>query len=337
MGRFDDYLHQAAEARAAHCENLLQGMKYVDLHTDALTKTEGVLQVTGEKLKAGGCLLECFAAFIEGEHNRFARALAYADDFDKMCTREGYNRVRSFADIQEDKINAMLTVEEGGAIEGSLEKLDALYARGVRMMTLLWNCPNEIGHPNFPDYEGLCLGHGDPRLRETARGLTLFGRECVARMHALGMIVDISHASDAVFYDVAEMSSGKGIPFVASHSGAAEICPWARNLTDRQIKELADCGGVVGLDFCADFLSEDQTPAGQRVAILAHAAHILKVGGEDVLALGSDFDGIPENAYMKDASHMPTLLDDFAAAFGERITEKIASGNALRVMKDALK
>ena len=93
---------------------------------------------------------------------------------------------------------------------------------------------------------------------------------------------------------------------------------------------------MIGLNFCADFIGEDRSLEGQRTALLAHARHVLKVGGEEVLALGSDFDGIPENPYMKNAAAMPELLADFSRTFGEYITEKIAYKNALRVLRAGL-
>lgn len=303
-------------------------MKYCDLHCDALTR-EGVAQVTGQSLSAGGCLLQCFAAFISPREGRFCRALELADAFDELCKREGFHAVRTLSELKEDEINALFTIEEGGAIEGSLEKLDALFARGARMMTLTWNYPNEIGYPNFPDYEGLRSGVGFAE-REGVRGLTKFGREAVERMNELGMIVDVSHGSDALFRDVADVSRS---PFVASHSGARSVFDCARNLTDEQIALLADRGGVVGLDFCADFTSSDQSAEGQRAALLAHARAIVNAGGEEVLALGSDFDGIPENPYLKDPSYVPLFLEDLEDAFGGA-AEKFARTNFLRVFGD---
>lgn len=329
----NDCLYQAPAAYGMHRTAILQGMKYIDLHCDALT-TEGVLQVTKENLRKGGCLLQCFAAFIHERDNRFERTLALAEKFDALCKREDFHPVRKGTDIKDGKLNAMFTVEEGGAIEGSLEKLEKLYERGVRMMTLVWNYPNEIGFPNFPDYEGLKSGRTSPYVREKERGLTSFGRQAVERMCEQKMLVDVSHGSDRLAEDVAAICKEKGMPFVASHSGAAEVCPWARNLEDKQIRLIADCGGVVGLDFCADFTSSDQTPEGQRAALLAHAEHILRTGGEDVLAIGSDFDGIPENPYLKNPAHLPSFFEELAKKFGERIAEKIASGNVLRVFRE---
>ena len=305
------------------------------MHGDALT-VEGAASVRGDTLRAGDCHLQFFAAFLREKEGRFAHALALCEKFDKLCRDENFNPVRKASDIRDGVVNALLTVEEGGAIEGSLNKLETLYERGVRLMTLIWNYPNEIGYPSFPDYEGLSGGNSSPYMREKERGLTCFGRETVERMVELGMIVDVSHGSDKLVSDVYEICRRKGT-FVASHSGAAAVCPWARNLEDGQIRMIADCGGVIGLDFCADFLSENISAEGQKEALLVHARHIMNVGGEDVLALGSDFDGIPENAYMKSPAHVPLLLKEFEKNFGGRIAEKIARKNALRVLKEVLK
>ncbi len=309
-------------------------MNYIDLHCDALTN-EGVLQVTRENLRRGGCFLQCFAAFVDvrkcSPAGRFARAVFLCEKFGEMCQREGYRMVRKFSDIREGSLNAMLTVEEGGAIEGSLEKLKELYRRGVRMMTLTWNFENEIGTPS-PTPPPIKLGEG--KLYATpnpcARGLTAFGRECVERMKELGMLIDVSHGSDRLVGDVKEIA--KDTPFVASHSNAREVFPHPRNLGDREIRLIAESGGVIGLNFFADFLSADQSAAGQREALLAHAEHILRVGGEDVLAIGSDFDGIPENPYLKNPADVPQLLEALQKKFGSRVAEKICRMNALRVI-----
>ncbi len=311
-------------------------MKYLDLHTDALTKVEGVFQVTRENLLRGGCFFQCFAAFVEDPRDAFAEASALAEKFDAMCKAEGYHPVRRRADIRGGAVNAMLTVEGGGAIAGSLEKLEALYRRGVRMMTLTWNFPNAIGWPNWIGTRGGSLGHGGRKIRQTAHGLTPFGHAVVEKMGELGMLVDVSHGSDRLFFDVAARSRETHIPFVASHAGADAVFAHARNLTDAELRALADAGGAVGLDFCAAFLSDDRSAAGQREALLAHARHIVDVGGEDVLAVGSDFDGIPENAYMKSAAEMPCFLEDLGEIFPPRVVEKIAYANALRVIGEVL-
>lgn len=306
-------------------------MKYCDLHCDALTR-EGERQITKENLRQGDCFLQCVAAFVSSRENRFSQALALCDKFDALCKEEGYHAVTSGSKLCPNAINALLTVEEGGAIEGDLKKLQTLYGRGVRMITLTWNYPNEIGYPNFPDYVGIKAGRVSLSRRETERGLTAFGFVAVEQMCSLGVLPDVSHGSDKLFFDTAQICRAAGKPFVASHSGANSVYDCARNLTNVQITTLADCGGVVGLDFCADFLSDDKSAEGQRAALLAHAGAIINAGGEEVLALGSDFDGIPENAYLKNPAYMPKFLDELSRKFGSSAAEKIASGNFLRIL-----
>ncbi len=289
-------------------------MNYIDLHCDALT-TEGVAVVCGESLKRGGCALQCFAAFVDGTKGEgYARATALCDQFDGMCDREGLTAVRGASDLAAGG-RAMLTVEGGEAVEGSLEKLHALFARGVRMMGLTWNRDNALGAAN-----------GSPG------GLTAFGRACVERMCGMKMLADVSHGSDGLVFDVAKICREKGAPFVASHAGAREVFPHPRNLTDGGIRAVAESGGVVGLYFVGKFLAETQSAEGQRAAIFAHARHIMKAGGEDVLALGSDFDGAAPNAYVASPADMPKLLFDLEKAFGARVAEKIAYKNALRTL-----
>ena len=309
-------MYQATAHCRLHRAAVLQGMKYIDLHCDALTN-EGVLQVTSENLRRGGCLLQCFAAFVDVRKipraGRFARAVSLCEKFAALCKREDYRVVRKFSEIEEGSLNAMLTVEEGGAIEGSLEKLEKLFSLGVRMMTLTWNYKNEIGAPNKEE-----------------DGLTPFGRECVERMKELGMLADVSHGSDRLVNDVAEIM--QNTPFVASHSNAREVFFHPRNLGDGEIRRIADSGGVIGLNFFDGFLSADKSAAGQKAALIAHAEHLIKVGGENVLALGSDFDGIPQNPYLKNPAFMPRFIGALQKKFGARTAEKICRTNALRVL-----
>lgn len=301
-------------------------MKYFDLHSDTLT-AEGEKQITEERLERGGCALQCFAAFVSARENGFRQAASLVDSFYAFCEKEKIKPVVSAGGMGAG-VNALLTVEEGGAIEGSLEKLAYLYGRGVRMMTLTWNYENEIGFPAFPDFERLLAGKRSFTEREEERGLKPFGFECVEKMNELGMIIDVSHGSDKLVKDVASSSKK---PFIASHSGARAALDCARNLTDEGIRLIAESGGVVGLYFCADFLSPDLSAEGQKEAILRHARAIVNAGGEDCLAFGSDFDGIPENPYLKNPSRMPDLLSLLEGEFGEEKTEKFAYKNFLRV------
>lgn len=300
-------------------------MKYCDMHCDALT-SKGVAQVSRELLLSGGCMLQCYAAFVK--EGGFARFCELADDFDARVRLENLNAVTSAAQLREGTINALLT-SEGGAFE-RVEELTLMYERGVRMAGLVWNTPTALGYPNFPDYEGSLLGRVPLTERDGEHGLSDKGFAAVEQMFALGILVDVSHASDKLFFEVASYRK----PFVASHSDAAGVYDCARNLTDEQLRMLADCGGVTGLNFCADFLSDDTSERGQRDAILEHVAHVIRVAGEDVLAIGSDFEGALQNNYLPDASHLPKLFCLIADRFGSRVAEKIAYANFLRIFSD---
>ena len=278
------------------------------------------------------------------------------------------------------RLSSLLTVEEGGVCKGEVEKLRELHKMGVRMITLTWNFDNEIGHPNFDDgLKGKMKGAMEAwraceegvaqqgqqhmaqqgQLRQAEReetrraaqaaydaymhtpnltgGLTEKGKELVAEMESLGIIPDVSHLSDAGFIDVLSVTKK---PFVASHSDARAVCPSVRNMTDDMIVKLSERGGVMGLNFCADFLEEK--PLGEKnpgtiAAVVRHAKHIVNVGGIDVLGLGSDFDGISTHGELPGAQSMGLLWDALHdAGFSEGELDKIFYGNVLRVYKDTL-
>jgi len=297
-----------------------------------------------KRMKQSGYLLQNFALFVDREacedpwDEVICQLALYEDELEKNADMIG--AVRCCGDISANenasRMSAMLTVEEGAVCKGELSKLRILYEKGVRMLTLTWNYSNELGHPNLQresgkvawgmhrelknsnlkgtDYpekqrEAQQMLSGYLNTPETRRGLTEKGREFVAEMETLGMIVDVSHLSDAGFYDVLACT---GKPFTASHSNARAICPCVRNLTNDMIRKLAGRGGVMGLNFCADFLT--QKPAGESNPgtirdIVAHARHITNVGGMECIGLGSDFDGIDTHKELPGADKMGLLWD----------------------------
>ena len=328
-------------------------MKVVDMHCDTISRlldqekgwtlADNDLHIRLDKMKAGDYLLQNFALFVYGGRGKdiYREAMRMADCFDAQI--ELYSdrivQVRSWEDIEKNagkgRILALLTIEEGGVFQGSLEKLRTFYDRGVRMVTLTWNFPNEIGWPNL---ERPAEGEKqDPTRPQTQKGLTEFGVCLVEEMERLGMIPDVSHLSDAGFWDV--ISHAKK-PFVASHSNARAVCHHVRNLTDEMIRALAQKGGVMGLNFCPDFLETAKAGehnGGTVEAVVRHAKHIVNTGGIECLGLGSDFDGIPTHRELTGADRMP-LLDEAlrAAGFPASQREKIFSGNVLRLYKDCL-
>ena len=150
------------------------------------------------------------------------------------------------------------------------------------------------------------------------------------------MIPDVSHGSDALFYDVCKIAKK---PFVASHSNARSIYDRSRNMTDDMIRMLADRGGVIGMNFFAGFTSSRSREDGMCYLedILQHMKHVYNVGGIDCLALGSDFDGIDTDVEWQDASGMELFLNGLErVGFTASECDKITKNNVLRLYKECL-
>ena len=318
----------------------------VDMHCDTvsalwqsrragtpLSLRENELDVDLVKMRRGGYLVQNFAMFVllGREDDPLVNVLELIDEYSRQLAANGdwIAPVYSYADIEKNaragKLSALMTVEEGGVCKGNAQVLRCLYRLGVRMMTLTWNFENELGYPHTivtrEDY--------DPARRY---GLKPAGIEFVREMDRLGMIVDVSHLSDGGFWDVASHCEG---PFVASHSNARAVCAHSRNLTDEQIRALADKGGVMGLNFCDAFLSDDGP--GTVDGMLRHIRHIRNVGGIGVIGLGSDFDGIDVKPEIRNASLMPLLAQGMErGGFTAGEIEAVFSENVLRVYREVL-
>lgn len=139
------------------------------------------------------------------------------------------------------------------------------------MLTLTWNGTCELG-------DGAMVIH--------PKGLTEFGRQAIPKLEQYRIAIDISHASEPLFYDVAEIASK---PLAASHSNAKAICNHPRNLTNEQIQVIKESGGLIGLNFHPPFLKKDGIATVED--LIAHAEYFLSMGTQDILAIGSDFDG----------------------------------------------
>lgn len=305
-----------------HCDTILKLM-----NGDELTLKKNNFCVDVDKLKTGNYLAQFFALFVELKKNEdpFETCMRMLKRFNKELVQcqSHIALACSYMDLKKNdennKVSAFLTIEEGGVLKGDLSNLKKFYELGVRLITLTWNYPNEIGYPN-------CM------LEYTDKGLTSFGKELVQEMNNLKMLIDVSHLSDGGFYDVAVMSRQ---PFVASHSNARSITAHPRNLTDDMIKLLAEKGGVTGINFCADFLGSSKD--GRIGDMLEHIKHLRKIGGIDVIALGSDFDGITNEVEIKDSSEMSKLAFELSRNnFSDDEIEKILFKNALRVIREVL-
>ena len=223
-------------------------------------------------------------------------------------------------DIQQNReaglMSSILTIEDAVELDGCLERLDEVYRDGVRMIALTWNYENCIGFPNSAD-------HTD----HTSKGLKPFGFQALEKMNELGIIADVSHLSEAGFYDVARHSRK---PFAASHSCCRALKDHPRNLTDDQLRTLGNSGGVVGINFYDVFLGgRDGYTATED--IVRHMVHAKNKAGIESVALGSDLDGIESTLEFKDYSGFPVLLSAMEKEFTADEVDKICSGNFLRV------
>ncbi len=326
------------------------------------------------RLLQSGVAAQVFAAWVDAPYARmvpdgsFARAMQLADIVHAFAARHPRQLVfaRTATEVREAKRNGrvavLLAVEGGHAIEGSLDKLRALHARGARYLTLTWNNGNA--------WAGSSIGADGTRTG----GLTAFGREVIAEMNRLGMLVDLSHVSDETFDDAIAVS---GAPVIASHSNARALADHPRNLTDAQLRAVARTGGVVGVNFYSRFLSSeyarardtvdaqvaplrqrleedgldpveverrvrleeqrlaDRLPAVPLSQLLDHIDHIATVAGTDHVSLGSDFDGVsalPEG--MDDITCLPRIADGLLArGWSERDVTKLLGENVLRLLE----
>ena len=333
-------------------------LKVWDLHSDTLSELRYAendeqrdnisflrnnLHIDLERLKEGDYLLQCLACFVHlgrEEKSPLAACLEMVDRFHRLLLEypEDLMWVKSPADIEllpgSGKIGVMLTVEEGGVCLDDVRMLRNLYRLGVRMMTLGWNFDNGLGSPNLPYGAKSDVWPPQP---ETEKGLTQKGLEFVEAMNDMHMIIDVSHLSDAGFMDVARTSK---MPFAASHSNARAICPHPRNLTDEMIRTMGEKGCLIGLNYYGAFLdpTPDRSQVTSRISdMIIHARHIMDVGGEDILALGSDFDGIDGELELKGAQDMPKLAQGMEqAGFSQELIEKIFYKNAMRFFKENL-
>lgn len=320
---------------------------FVDMHCDTLMqswfrnkkdiyKTSSMLDV--KRLRQGGAKAQFFAIFMQSMRAKHLLGpLMIRDErYINKLIRAFYNTLQKHSDViafagnyedmennwQQGKISAFLTMEDGRAVGGRMEKLEEYYDKGVRLIGLTWNYPNCFGYPNSAD------------VTVMKRGLSDFGREAVEEMNRLGMLVDVSHLSDGGFWDVARISKK---PFVASHSNARALCGHPRNLTDEMIRAVGEAGGVIGLNQCPEFLYP-YSGENRLEDMVKHLLHIRKVGGREVAALGSDFDGITGTLDIKGPQDYGKLADALAKAglSGEEIDE-IFFKNVERVIRDVMR
>ncbi|OUQ60544.1 hypothetical protein B5E58_01345 [Tyzzerella sp. An114] len=310
---------------------MTENIKITDMHCDTIVKCKrenqnlfkNNIHIDLERMK-NTVSTETFAIWLEKEY--------YSDAYNETCRCiDFYNaeinknsniisHVNTYNDIIKNRknniISSILSIEGGEAIEGSLEKLEDFYEKGVRLMTLTWNYKNHIGCGAF---------YGDENLTD-------FGKNVVKHMNKKGMIVDVSHLCDKGFYDVLRISDK---PFIASHSNSRTICNSKRNLTDEQIIELKNIGGVMGINLYSNFVSEKEHCNIDDV--MRHIDHIINIAGDDIIGFGCDYDGIesaPEG--LLEVSCISKIVTEIYKRYGKETAEKIAFKNFDRIFSQIL-
>lgn len=241
-----------------------------------------------------------------------AHFLAQIDEFSEKVAL-----CRDTAELDEawrqGKVGFFLAMEGAEAISCDPGLLPRAVTQGVRMISLTWNHENALAG---------CHREGG--------GLTAQGREFVRRAQRLGIMLDVSHLSDAAFFDLCEIAEA---PVIASHSNSRALCPTSRNLTDDMFREICRMGGFTGINLFPPFLS--QTGKATLDDYLRHVDYLLSLSGGGHVAFGSDFDGsdaLPEGiAHIGDYQRIAARLE--AAGYDAKTMEEISHRTVLEVMK----
>ena len=292
-----------------HCDTLTDCKYSSGLGTDTLDDPQRVLSLSS--IPEGVHWAQFYAIFIPAEC-RGEDAIRYyeanRDNFirqmDKFSDR--VKRCRTCADMEEafqsNRTAAFLSVENGSALAGDLDRVRLLAEDGVKAITLTWNGENEIGSGHVSEH-----------------GLSDFGKKLIPELEKYHILADVSHLNDAGFADLLEVAQK---PFTATHSNARAVAPHKRNLTDNMIREMVRRECLIGLNYFVAFLREDRNVESLD-DLYRHVDHFLSLGAEKCLALGSDFDG----------AQLPECLDSPAKAAGiyeyllsRNIPEPVASG-----------
>lgn len=376
------FLFLTANTHAQSYKQIHRRAIVVDTHNDILMKAadrglifdkdlKGKASTDLERWKTGGLDVQVFSVFCDGAAPQpYALANKEMDILDAVAARNPGKivKVANYDElikvVNQGKIAALFGVEGGHMIEDDLSKLDALYKRGARYLTLTHNVSPTWATSALDETTKKDLPH---------KGLTAFGKDIVRRMNQLGMLVDVSHAGEQTFWDVIELSTK---PIIASHSSVYQLTPHRRNLKDDQIRAIAKNGGVIQINFnpgfidstfndkedaflkehaseydslqkngmddfyAADYLYTKYSREAKDIRppfanVIQHIDYIVKLVGADYVGLGSDFDGITTTPLeLDDVTSYPLITKALVEkGYSEADITKILGGNFLRVLK----
>lgn len=304
-----------------HCDTILR------IYGDQTQFRKNDYHIDSGKMIKGDSMAQFFAMFVDLDKtenpyetcNEMIDCFEYEIKENEHMIKFGTTSKDILENYRSDKVTGIITIEEGAVLQGDINKLTHFYDRGVRSITLTWNYENEIGYPNCKE----------PFMD---KGLKPFGLDVIKKMNELNMLIDVSHLSDGGFWDCIKHSPK---PIIASHSNARNLCNHSRNLTDEMILALRDNGGVMGMNFCSAFL--DGSEVSKVSSIVDHIRYIYDLAGIDVIAIGTDFDGIGSILEIEDISKIYLLTEALLEnGFTEEEVDKIFYKNALRVYNTVL-
>lgn len=297
---------EAQEAYYAACGCLRENGGHIDLvrgQAFARYSQFFALYWDAKNAPADGMLAQC-----QRLHDCFLREMEKNRDCITHC------RIGAEVDeaVRQGKMAALLSIEGADLLDCKERNLELAHTWGVRLLNPVWNRANSLCGTN---------------CEEPERGLSEKGKNFLRRMEALDIYPDMSHISDAGFWDTVKTAHG---PVVASHSNARALCPHRRNLTDDQFRAIRGSGGVVGLNLYRDF----EGPQGTMEELVAHVEHFLDLGGEKTLCLGGDLDGCEALAAgMQGVQDVPKLYAALQArGYDQALLEDIFWNNLRRLL-----
>ncbi len=303
-------------------------MRLFDLHCDTLYRAvteSGSLnykkfEISVDKASYLDEWIQCFALWIPDDISSYNIQPLFNNAYNlmqKQCELYNIKFCNEFSDINSSSKNkCFFTVENGRILQGDLENIKKLKECNVKILTLTWNDDNEIA---------------SGALSNSKFGLTGFGKLVVKELENNNIIIDVSHLSERAFYDVAEIATKH---FIATHSNSKPITNHKRNLTDEQFEIIKSCGGIVGVNFHNSFLNNREDEAS-ICDVIKHTEHFLSLGGENNLAIGTDFDGgkLPED--IKGIDTIGQIYNEFLRKnYSEALLDKIFFKNAYNLCQN---
>ena len=367
-----DAAHQQAFVADTHNDVLMRSMMGQNILTELPESHSDLV-----KFKKGGVDLQVFSVWVSPskidpeEYYNYANAMITQLEY--LCSRVPdqwaipYNYQDIVYNDQHDILSCMIGVEGGHVIENDLSKLDALYDRGMRYLSLTWNNSTNWATSAKDETE-----KGDSLM---LAGLTNFGQQVVRRCNDLGVMIDISHAGEQTFWDVLEITTK---PIIASHSSVYTLCPHFRNLKDEQLLALEKNNGVVFVNFYPAYIDSTFSKKGKKIRqefqpqldslaslyepesnelwyaenallepslssaapdlddVIDHIDYIADLIGVDHVGLGADWDGVEVLPVgIENIAKLPSLTKKLIErGYSQRDIRKILGGNFKRVFKD---